>query len=537
MKEKLLKDPIYGYIRIQDEIARDIIDSPCFQRLRRIRQTSYAPLYSASIHNRFTHSIGVYYLGKIAFNSFKDSVTEKIKTLTYEVWCNLETIFTIACLLHDVGHAPFSHTGEHFFLYESTKGSPDIDTKLKQLVNTEDFRNDILYYNQGKKAAPHEIMSAIVGITNFSNYIKTHDDKDFFARCITGYTYRDSSDELKEIKNCLISLLNSSIIDVDKLDYILRDAYMTGFQNVSIDYFRLLDSVTIVEKGDKKFLAYNKRALSVIENVIYAHDSERKWIQSHPVVLYEHFLIQHGIKKTVKLYNDRLFNECSLSSEGNDYQEKGRIRLLADEDIIYNMKNVCIDELTNEYFSRRLRRHPIWKSEAEYRALFECALGSLKLDELEIAFKNIEKYINDNLKMPIINEDLVKHCEDELENLKKLTGILKAKDINNKRDGLQNVLKWARAIKEYCQTNCIPYSFVVISANKFKSGFLKEELANILIYFPNFNRVSYLKDILDVLSPSHNTRKNFFYLYYQREEKEIDIVDFSKFLCAKVIND
>ncbi len=61
LKFKTFKDPVYGYIFIEKGITHDIIDTPTFQRLRDIRQTSYAPLYLASLHNRFVYSIGVYH--------------------------------------------------------------------------------------------------------------------------------------------------------------------------------------------------------------------------------------------------------------------------------------------------------------------------------------------------------------------------------------------------------------------------------------------------------------------------------------------
>lgn len=538
MKEKLMKDPIYGYIGIDYSIMEDIVDSPCFQRLRNIRQTSYAPLYSASLHNRFTHSIGVYYLGKIAFSSLKNSIEAKFKDLIQDAeWCRLETIFMLACLLHDVGHAPFSHTGETFFLNKSEDGNIIIDKDLVDCVNTKGFENDIKYYHKGKKAAAHEIMSVIVGIRNYSKYINTPEDKEFFARCITGYNYRQDLTDLKELKNCLIGVLNSPIIDVDKLDYIIRDSYMTGFQSVSIDYFRLLSSITMVETNNIKCLAYHKSALSIIENVIYAHDSERKWIQNHPIVLYEHFLVQYAIKNVVNFFykeSNRLFSYQSLSNEGNDFGTKGKIRLLSDEDIIYNMKNICRDNLTDEYFSRDSRRHPIWKSEAEYRALFDLNLGTSKLDELEIAFQNIEKYISDNLEKPIINDSIIIHCEYELGKLEQLGNILSQKDINNKKDGLNNILKWANCLKKYCEDHSMLFDFVIISANKFKSGFIKKDVNEILIYFPSFYSSSDIRKVSTILDSSE-TRKNFFYLYYKRIDDEMDILEFSKFLSIELM--
>jgi hypothetical protein len=62
---KSFKDPIYGYISIEKEIVKGIVDTAAFQRLRNVIQTSYAPLYSSAVHNRFVHSLGVYHLGNI----------------------------------------------------------------------------------------------------------------------------------------------------------------------------------------------------------------------------------------------------------------------------------------------------------------------------------------------------------------------------------------------------------------------------------------------------------------------------------------
>ena len=105
---KKFKDPIYGYIEVEDNIAHDIVDSACFQRLRSIRQTGYAPLYHASMHNRFIHSIGVYHLSKLVIKTL-DKYTQD------DFGFDIKRVFSLASLLHDVGHAPFSHTGEKFF--------------------------------------------------------------------------------------------------------------------------------------------------------------------------------------------------------------------------------------------------------------------------------------------------------------------------------------------------------------------------------------------------------------------------------------
>ena len=315
---KKIKDPVYGYVEVPVSYITCIIDTSPFQRLRRIIQTSYAPLYPGSVHNRFIHSIGVYHLGMIASVSLRQHLKE-IDGLTVNV-DELIRIFTLACLLHDVGHAPFSHTGEQYYLgiNDSYDG---LHTRLGELIGNQELIKD-LFDVPVKEAAPHEIMSAIIGISNYSDIIGDSDCKDFFSRCITGYKY-SSCDVDSQVKNCMISLLNSKVIDVDKLDYLIRDAFFTGHGSVRIDYQRLLSSITVVKTPEGWIkTAFQKQAVSVIENVVYAHDIERKWIQNHPSVLYESHIVTHMINKIrgeLDQNGKKLFSEKTLSEEGQDF--------------------------------------------------------------------------------------------------------------------------------------------------------------------------------------------------------------------------
>ena len=158
-----------------------------------------------------------------------------------------------------------------------------------------------------------------------------------------------------QIRNCFITMLNSKVIDVDRLDYLIRDAYITGFATINIDYQRLLKALTIVEYKEKYQIAYKKDAVSIIENVVYAHDAEKKWIQNHPVVLYESYIIKHIIVHLNNKLNEdekRLFSEAALSREGVELQDGVKVSLLCDDDIIYLYKNVYPDELSMELLDR-----------------------------------------------------------------------------------------------------------------------------------------------------------------------------------------
>lgn len=546
---KVLKDPLYGYIHIPIDIVNGIIDSAAFQRLRRVSQTSYAPLYSSAVHNRFVHSIGVYHLGKMVGEQLVKEIRGKeIEDIQKELLERLCYIFTIACLLHDVGHAPFSHTGEEFYLEENQKYDK-IHAFLKETVNCDDFTKDIPYIS--KSAAPHEIMSAIVGIKAFSSILSKGEDKSFFARCITGYKYSEQT-TINSIKNCFIQLLNSKVIDVDKLDYLIRDSFITGYESVKIDYVRLLSSVTVVvcnKKIDDKInseqanatylccdLAYNKNAISVIENVIYAHDSERKWIQTHPVILYENYILQHVMKLlTEKLDTeaDKLFSYQSLSTEGQTLKDGVTIRLLCDDDIVYLMKKYYDeDPLIKEYFDRKLRRHPVWKSEAEYKALFltKLSAGDI-LTNLVESLKVTAEYLSKNTENWVINEELVKRLQAELKDLETLK--TDANTLRIQREEKEKILKVVTCLTEYAKSAGYTGDYVLIKADQFNSGFAKPDFSETTIVFPRKGKVETVKfkDVAASLMGIGSISKEFFYLFYERskdEKQKMDIYEIRK---------
>lgn len=277
-RTKKFRDTIHGYIDIPDVIVSNIIDTEQFQRLRYIEQTSMRSLYPAARHDRFIHSLGVYWLGQQAFqyfrlNSQNELLESETKILTDEWWNRQEILFCLACLLHDCAHAPFSHTLENMYIMrqktiteklsselEENSKIGELDYELLEKCGIEqEFRDDFLQKNGAVYrgiGAPHEKMSSYYVIKEYRDAIKNIckkmlgediEDKDiiFIVRMIIGCTYKNSDTE-KSVKNCIISMLNSSSIDVDGLDYIVRDAYMSGIDNFNIDYQRLLSSFTVI---------------------------------------------------------------------------------------------------------------------------------------------------------------------------------------------------------------------------------------------------------------------------------------------------
>lgn len=517
-KNKRFKDPIYGYIDIDESIISNIVDTAGFQRLRNVIQTSYSPLYSSAVHNRFVHSLGVYHLGCIVSKSIGNSKNEYAEIEQIE---RILEIFEIACLLHDLGHAPFSHTGEEYYL---EKGKRDIlHNEIVELTTDVDLDEEIKSKNY--KAAPHELMSVIVALRDYDFLFKNDAEKSFFARCILGYPYVKKEDSKYSFLNCIISLLNSSVIDVDKLDYLIRDAYITGFDTVSIDYVRLLQSIKLRKEEQVYQVVYTKGAISVIENVVYAHDAERKWIQNHPVVQYESYLLQSAIEALKNKYaHINLFSYDALTENGIEIFENYKVSLLCDADITFLMKNLDSDS-GKEYFQRKDRRHPLWKSEAEYKAIFNVGYTDTIFEIVENGLEGLCKYLNFVCKSQEINENALNACKKDIENAQALHSkvLTKKENIEAMISEKRRHLQWLEALKSFAVEEGIAFDFVILKANQFNSGFAKDAFAKIQIEFNTLQKPCYFEKVTNTLKAEKSSREKFFYLFYRRIDKETKI--------------
>lgn len=200
-KKKIINDPVYGFISIPNDLIYDIINHPWFQRLRRIKQlglTDY--VYPGALHTRFHHALGAMHLMKETLDTLREKNVE-IDDQEY-------TAALAAILLHDIGHAPFSHALENSLL-------PGIN---------------------------HEALSSlIIGELN-----KQYGGQLNMAIRIFNNTYNRK----------FFSQLVSSQLDIDRLDYLNRDSYFTGVSEGKIGSERIIkllnvhnDEMVIEEKG------------------------------------------------------------------------------------------------------------------------------------------------------------------------------------------------------------------------------------------------------------------------------------------------
>ena len=223
-----IKDPIYGYIRFT-EVERNIIDTLAVQRLRRVRQLAGAEfVYPAANHTRFEHVLGTMYLAGVVSESLPVHLTAEEKQKV-----------RLAALLHDVGHAPFSHLFEPLLLK---------------------------YMNRN-----HEEMSRwIIADSTLGDVIHS---QGFDAKDLSGLAVGRPS----KLDKSFLGQIISSSFDVDKMDFVVRDSYHTGAGYGSVDVFRLIYTMDVLDGN----LAADVTALPTLESLILARLESFKAIYFH----------------------------------------------------------------------------------------------------------------------------------------------------------------------------------------------------------------------------------------------------------------
>lgn len=336
---KIIRDVVHGYIPLTKEDLA-IIDTPYFQRLRRIRQTGAQSVYPSANHTRFEHSIGVMHLGTKVLAKLGINVDERLRnTVRY------------ACLLHDIGHAPFSHISEVFYPKK----------ELVQRINSNLQEVGLASAPVGREAALHELCSCVLALDKFGKMLLENQvDLELFCRMIIGEKYGSLEDRPEE--DGLIDLLNSNA-DVDKLDYVLRDAFMSGAELVAIDVERLL-SAYMLEDGR---VVFSGKALSTISGLVYGRNALYTWIYNHHITVYTDNLFQRLIRHLINEVTggrERLFSYEAISES-----------LVDDYDLIaFIRQHKEIDDYAQNLYDQLFNRNyykAIWKTVFGFEAALQ----------------------------------------------------------------------------------------------------------------------------------------------------------------------
>ena len=253
MSQRTYHDPLHGAIRLErsdpaEALAIDLIDSAPFQRLRRIRQLGTAFLtFHGAESSRFTHSIGVLHVARLALNN--------LVRLHPELEAH-RGVLLAAALLHDVGHGPLSHSGEEMYglHHESWSG--------RLIREHPALRDRLEAFESGSSGAVADLL------------------------------------EHGRYSCSAIKALVSSQMDCDRLDYLLRDSHSTGTSYGQLDLERILAAFTLAPDGA---LALHPKGLMAVEHYLVVRNLMYRSVYNHRLNVVCNWLLNQAIATARRL--------------------------------------------------------------------------------------------------------------------------------------------------------------------------------------------------------------------------------------------
>ena len=241
-KKKIINDPVFGFINIRSELVFDLIEHPYFQRLRRIKQLGLSCMvYPGANHTRFEHALGALHLMRSAIGI--------LKMKGQEISDEEADAVTIAILLHDIGHGPFSHV---------------LESTIVQGV-------------------PHETISILL----MEELNRQFNGKlDLAIRIFTDQYPRH-----------FLHQLVSSQLDMDRLDYLSRDSFFSGVSEGVISSERIIKMLNV--KNDELVVEY--KGIYSVENFLIARRLMYWQVYLHKTVLSAEYLLINVLERAREL--------------------------------------------------------------------------------------------------------------------------------------------------------------------------------------------------------------------------------------------
>ena len=239
---KIINDPVYGFITVDQPLILRLISHPWYQRLRNIHQMAFAHLvYPGAVHSRLHHSLGAYHLMGIALG--------ELKSKGVEITAEEELGARAAILLHDIGHGPFSHALEHELI-------GDVHHEAISLLIMEQLNREL----------NGQLDTALDIFTN------------------------------KHPKKFLYQLVSGQL-DVDRMDYLNRDSFFTGVAEGVIGYDRILKMLAVKDGN----LLVEEKAIYSIEKFLVSRRLMYWQVYLHKTVLSAEMMLVKIIRRAKEL--------------------------------------------------------------------------------------------------------------------------------------------------------------------------------------------------------------------------------------------
>jgi len=310
-EEKVFKDPVHRYVHVRDRVIWDLIATPEFQRLRRIKQlgTTYLTFHGAE-HSRFNHSLGVYEIVRRILFNFEDRPN----------WDESERLLSLcAALLHDLGHGPFSHSFEKIF-------NLDHEAFTQKIITGDTYVNRIL------------------------------------ERVEPGFSQKVADVIAKTYENKLVVSLISSQIDADRMDYLQRDAYYTG---VSYGHFDMERILRVMRPTDDQ-VVIKQSGMHAVEDYIMSRYQMYWQVYFHPVTRSAEVILTKILHRAKDLYKEGYAFRLEPQHFITFFEEKVALEdyLRLDESIVYyyfqlwqEEEDAILSDLCERFMNRRLFKY------------------------------------------------------------------------------------------------------------------------------------------------------------------------------------
>jgi uncharacterized protein len=318
---RVYHDPLHGGIalnadRPEERLVIDLIDTPAFQRLRRIRQLGPASLtFHGAESSRFTHSIGVMAIARRAFDGLA-LANPDLAPHRATVLC--------AALLHDIGHGPFSHTAEEIF------GSNHEHWTKRIILESGPVRDLLTAFDPG-------LIEAICGV-----YSKTHPLP-------------------------IVSQLISSQLDCDRIDYLMRDSHSSGASYGRLDLDRLLGAMRF--DRDSGNLVVAQKGMASVEHYLIVRSLMYSQVYHHPKTMAAGWLLARIFDRARWLIGQGPELEADTTVSAWLTQDCNRLSLdhclQADDGVfLYHVQRWCLssDPILAD-LSRRFRDRDLFKAQ------------------------------------------------------------------------------------------------------------------------------------------------------------------------------
>jgi HD superfamily phosphohydrolase len=280
-RHKIIIDPVHGDIGLS-KLETELIDTPTFQRLRRIKQLGFAyTVYPNARHSRFEHSLGVMHIMSRILESFRNKDKSAVPENDYRK-------LRIAALLHDIGHYPYSHLMEKI----------DWDSEQKYITKKgQDKEESVPPPNKYPK---HDKLGEIV-ITRRKDIKERLENDDIDPRDIAAL--------IKGQHQSILNLINASL-DVDRLDYLVRDSLNTGLPYGKVDINYIVNNLELT--GEKEVIIREK-AKNSIEHMLMGRYFMFNTVYMHKTV----FAFEEMIRRIVR----RLWEKGKIYKSGQEIEQ------------------------------------------------------------------------------------------------------------------------------------------------------------------------------------------------------------------------